>query len=45
LAENGGVKWILEGDGNTDYFHSIANGRRRKCKIYFLEIEEGRVTE
>lgn len=41
----GGVKWILEGDANTGYFQSIANGRRRKCMIEVLETETGRITE
>jgi hypothetical protein len=40
-----GVKWILEGDSNTTYFHRLANGRRRKCMIEFLETEKGRITE
>jgi hypothetical protein len=39
-----GVKWILEGDSNTTYFHRLANGRRRKCMIEFLETEKGRIT-
>jgi hypothetical protein len=37
--QRGGEKWILEGDANTSYFHSIANGRRRKKMI--LSIEDG----
>jgi hypothetical protein len=41
----GGVKWILEGDANTGFFHSVANGRRRKCIIEFLDTESGRITE
>jgi hypothetical protein len=35
---------VLEGDANIEYFHSCANGRRRKTKIYSLETEEGTVT-
>jgi hypothetical protein len=31
----GCAKWILEGDSNTSYFYSIANGRRKKCRIVF----------
>jgi mannosylglycoprotein endo-beta-mannosidase len=27
------VRWTLEGDSCTKYFHAIANGRRRKCSI------------
>jgi hypothetical protein len=44
-SKGGGVKWILEGDSNTCYFHSIANGRRRKCRIEFLETGQGRIVE
>jgi hypothetical protein len=29
--------WLLHGDGNNEYFHRIANGRRRKNNIFFLE--------
>jgi hypothetical protein len=29
-------QFILEGDLNTRYFHSIANGRHRKKRIYSL---------
>lgn len=45
MARRGGVKWILEGDANPGYFHSVANGRRRKCKIEMLETKKGRITE
>jgi hypothetical protein len=41
----GDVKWILEGDSNTTYFHSLANGRMRKCRIDYLDTENGRITE
>jgi mannosylglycoprotein endo-beta-mannosidase len=27
------VRWTLQGDANTAYFHEVANGRRRKCAI------------
>jgi hypothetical protein len=40
----GDVKWILEGDSNTTYFNSLANGRR-KCRIDYLDTENGRITE
>jgi len=33
----GGVKWILEGDANTGFFHKCANGRKRKMHIAALE--------
>ena len=29
--------WLLHGDGNNEYFHRIANGRRRKNNIIFFE--------
>jgi hypothetical protein len=35
----------LEGDTNTGFFHSVANGRRRKCIIEFLDTGRGRITE
>jgi hypothetical protein len=32
---------ILEGDNNTKYFQMIANGKRRKTRVFRLEQEEG----
>jgi hypothetical protein len=32
---------ILEGDNNTKYFQMIANGKRRKTRIFRLDQEEG----
>jgi hypothetical protein len=40
----GMTRWLLEGDSNTGYFHNIANGRRRKCTIGFLDSDRGRIT-
>jgi hypothetical protein len=40
--KHGGVKWLLEGDSNTAFFHKSANGRKRKSIIHSLE--EGGVT-
>lgn len=35
------TKDLLEGDCNTKYFQLVANGKRRKTRIYRLEQEEG----
>ena len=40
----GGEQWLLKGDCNTSFFHSVANGRRRKTTILSLE-DEGLVIE
>jgi hypothetical protein len=32
---------ILEGDNNMKYFQMIANGKRRKTRVFRLEQEEG----
>jgi mannosylglycoprotein endo-beta-mannosidase len=34
-------QFILEGDSNTRYFHSVANGRHGKKRIHSLIQEEG----
>lgn len=36
-----GENWLLKGDNNTEYFHRIAAGRRRKNIIYTLNKDEG----
>ncbi|CAN6179481.1 unnamed protein product [Urochloa humidicola] len=36
-AKRSHEKWLLEGDNNTDFFHRIANGRRRKGIIVSLK--------
>jgi mannosylglycoprotein endo-beta-mannosidase len=36
-------QFILEGDSNTRYFHSIANGRHRKKRIRSLVQDEGTI--
>ena len=35
---------LLKGDNNTRYFQMVANGRRRKTRIFQLE-QEGKVIE
>jgi mannosylglycoprotein endo-beta-mannosidase len=35
------AQFLLEGDSNTRYFHSVANGRHRKKRIHSLVQEEG----
>jgi hypothetical protein len=37
------VQFILEGDSNTRYFHSVANGRHRKKLIHSLVQDEGTI--
>jgi mannosylglycoprotein endo-beta-mannosidase len=49
LLREEGLKWyqrsnaqfLMEGDSNTRYFHSVANGRHRKKRIHSLVQEEG----
>jgi mannosylglycoprotein endo-beta-mannosidase len=36
-------QFILEGDSNTCYFHSVANGRHRKKQIHTLVQDEGTI--
>jgi hypothetical protein len=38
VAKKGvGVNWILKGDSNSNYFHNIAKGSKKKCAIFALE--------
>lgn len=39
------VRWTLQGDSYTAYFHAIANGRRRKCAIPRLLTDQGEIRE
>jgi mannosylglycoprotein endo-beta-mannosidase len=39
------VKWTMQGDANTAYFHAVANGRRRKCAILSLQTPTGPISE
>ena len=41
----GGEKWVCEGDANTQFFHLVANGRRRKKTITMLESEGVTITD
>jgi mannosylglycoprotein endo-beta-mannosidase len=36
-------KFILEGDSNTKYFHSVANGQHRRKRIHSLVQDEGTI--
>jgi hypothetical protein len=36
--------WLLKGDNNTEFFHRVANGRRRKQSIFFLEYGANHIT-
>jgi mannosylglycoprotein endo-beta-mannosidase len=40
----GRVRWALQGDANTAYFHAVANGRR-KCHISKLRTDNGTISE
>ncbi|XP_073360631.1 uncharacterized protein [Aegilops tauschii subsp. strangulata] len=31
-------RWLLKGDLNTDYYHKIANGRKRKNTIHSVKV-------
>ncbi|KAK1698102.1 hypothetical protein QYE76_014799 [Lolium multiflorum] len=39
------LRWTLQEDASTAYFHAIANGRRRKCLIPRLKTDTGEVSE
>ncbi|RVX23461.1 Transposon TX1 uncharacterized 149 kDa protein [Vitis vinifera] len=39
------VKWVKDGDCNSKLFHKVANGRRNKNFIKFLENERGLVLD
>jgi hypothetical protein len=43
--QRGSERWILMGDANTKFFHTNANGRRRKKMICSMETEDGVLTE
>ncbi|CAN6249384.1 unnamed protein product [Urochloa humidicola] len=37
------LNWLLKGDCNTDYFHKVANGKRRKNMIYSLQHNDSTI--
>lgn len=37
-------KWLKEGDGNTSFFHKVANGRKRKNLISSIRVDGEEVT-
>jgi hypothetical protein len=43
--QRGHLKWTLQGDANTKYFHAVANGRRRKCTISTLSMDASFVSD
>ena len=43
--QKGKVKWVKDGDCNSKLFHKVANGRRNRNFIKFLENERGLVLE
>jgi hypothetical protein len=45
FGNRGVVNTSFGGDSNSSFFHSFANGRRRKCTIWNLESEEGSIHE
>lgn len=34
------MKWVIEGEANTKYFHSIVKERKRKQVIHKIKNEE-----
>ena len=43
--QRGTINWTLKGDSPTAYFVAIANGRRRRCLIDSLLIDNARVSD
>jgi hypothetical protein len=39
------LKWLLEGDPNSSYFHKCANGRKRKMQVTMLEVDGHEVVD
>lgn len=40
MQKRGGLKWILEGDATSGYFHGVDHGRKKKYTIFSLEALE-----
>jgi hypothetical protein len=38
-------QWVLKGDANSGFFHGVANGRKRKCTIFSLEVDGSEISE
>jgi hypothetical protein len=38
-------QWVLKGDSNSGFFHSVANGRKRKRTIFSLDFEAGEISD
>jgi hypothetical protein len=43
--QRGRVRWNLQGDANTSYFHAVANGCRRNCLISTLTTNAGPISD
>jgi hypothetical protein len=44
-CQRGRLLWTLQGDANTKYFHACANGRKRRCVIMSLAMDNGTVVD
>lgn len=40
-----GMKWFIEGEKNTKFFHTYVKGRRRKLSLQKIENDQGKVLE
>lgn len=43
LHRRANSNWLLKGDNNTEYFHIIINGKKRKNTIFCLQRENGNI--